>query len=215
MHFIFDLDGTLIDSVPDIHHNINILLQEEGLPSLTLNQTTSFVGNGSKKLVERAFDHFNKKPDSDSELEMLSERFVAHYMDNLTTNTKIYPYVIEVLDYLSLKGHVLSLCTNKPLKPTLAILDELNLAQFFQIVTGGDSYDQRKPSPLPLLKTIEQTNISLENCIMVGDSIYDIEAGQAANIQTILLTYGYTHGDLDKIHPTYICKSFNDIKSLF
>ncbi|MTI09597.1 phosphoglycolate phosphatase, partial [Curvivirga aplysinae] len=210
-----DLDGTLIDSVPDIHHNINILLQEEGLSKLTLDQTTSFVGNGSKKLVERAFSYFNNCPDNEADLDMLTSRFIKHYMKNLTDNTTIYPHVADVLKELSHKGHTLSICTNKPLEPTIAILKDLKLLSFFKIVTGGDSYAEKKPHPEPLLKTIEQVNIPKNKCIMIGDSIYDIKAGKAAGVHTVLLTYGYMHGNIEDIDASYICHNFDELTQLF
>lgn len=214
MHYIFDLDGTLIDSVPDIRHNINLLLGEEGLKPLSLEETTSFVGNGSRKLVERAFTHFDKAPETEAELDDLSARFISHYMANLTDNTIIYPHVIETLHALKKAGHHLSLCTNKPIEPTLAILKDFDLFDLFSVVTGGDSYIEKKPHPMPISKTIEQVGLSKDKCIMVGDSIYDMQAGQAAGISTILVTYGYMHGKKEEIEATYIIDNFNHILTL-
>ncbi len=192
LHIIFDLDGTLIDSAPDIHISINILLDENNLGRLTLAQTRSFIGNGSPKLVERAFKHFSNEDISQKDIRDLTKRFIHIYMEHLTEETKLYPHVLTILKQLDNEGHCLSLCTNKPIQPTIAILEAFELSSFFTSIVGGDTFSEKKPSPLPLNKIIDSSDIPRDKTLMVGDSIHDVQAGINASLPTILLTYGYS-----------------------
>lgn len=181
---VFDLDGTLIDSVGDIHANLNRVLTERGLRPLSRARVQSFVGNGVPTLIRRTMDHLGLDPADRADL---TARFLHLYENDLTL-TKPYPGVIAALEALRAAGHPLGICTNKPEAPTKAILDHLDLARFFPVVIGGDSLPQRKPDPAPLLATAKAIGRTI---LFVGDSEVDCETAQAAAVPFLLYTRGY------------------------
>ncbi len=181
---VFDLDGTLIDSVGDIHANLNRALAEIGQAPLSRARVQSFVGNGVPVLIERVAAHLALPSAAHGPL---MARFLGLY-ENDHRLTTIYPGVIEALGALRAAGHPLGLCTNKPEAPTRAILDHLNLAGFFEVVICGDSLPQRKPDPAPLLAT----GAALARPVLfVGDSEVDCETARAAQVPFLLFTKGY------------------------
>jgi phosphoglycolate phosphatase len=185
---LFDLDGTLVDSVPDLAAAVNALLAEHGRPPLSPAQVAGMVGDGAPKLVERAL--------SMSGLAALPPapalaRFLALYEANATVLTRPYPDVPEVLATLREAGHRLAICTNKPERATRAVLEGLGLARFFTVVLGGDSLTARKPDPAPLLAALDRLGASRARAAMVGDHHNDVLAAQAAGIAVIFARYGY------------------------
>ncbi len=189
---VFDLDGTLIDSAPDLHVALNRLLAELGRRELGLTEATLMIGNGAKKLVERALAASGDVPDED-DLEAMTSRFLEIYEGSATALTRTYPYVNDVLGRLKSDGLTLGLCTNKPHRATVLILDELGLHGYFDAVFGGDSIaGVRKPDPRSLLATIERMGSSPADTVMVGDNGNDVGAARNAGIPIILVEGGYT-----------------------
>lgn len=184
---IFDLDGTLIDSAPDIHAALNATQVEMGLPPLSLAQVTSFVGSGVAVLVARASAAQGHAGDREVERRMLAG-FQARYADAVGL-TRPYPGVPEALDRIAAAGHRLGLCTNKPLAPAQAILSHLGFDGRFDVVLGGDSLPQRKPDPAPLLAVLEQMGGGA--AVYVGDSEIDAETAERADLPFALFTEGY------------------------
>ncbi|SMP13092.1 phosphoglycolate phosphatase [Shimia sagamensis] len=183
---IFDLDGTLVDSAPDIRASVNKMLAEEGLPDLNLPTVISFVGNGLPTLVRRVMAHFSIE---DSQFSRLNARVLAIYNASTYEHTVMYYGVREVLSILHAKGVRLGVCTNKPEEPARHVLDALDLTQYFDVVVGGDTFEKRKPDPLPLLKVIGET--SLSDVLYVGDSEVDAETARRAGVTFALFTEGY------------------------
>lgn len=192
---IFDLDGTLVDSAQDIRASVNTMLIEEGLGELDLPTVISFIGNGLPTLVHRTMAHFGI---AESEFPRLSARVLAIYNEAASTHTATYYGVREVLDEMMSRGIRLGVCTNKPEEPARHVLKALNLTQYFDIVVGGDTYEQRKPDPLPLLKAIGET--ALAEVLYVGDSEVDAETAQKAGVTFALFTEGYRKTSLEEIH---------------
>jgi len=183
---IFDLDGTLVDSAPDIRASVNEMLVEENREELDLPTIISFVGNGLPTLVRRVLEHFDIE---DSQFSRLNERVLAIYNASTYEHTVMYEGVREVLDCFRGKGIRLGVCTNKPEEPARHVLDALGLTQYFDVVVGGDTFEKRKPDPLPLLKVIGET--SLSDVLYVGDSEVDAETAQRAGVTFALFTEGY------------------------
>lgn len=182
---VFDLDGTLIDSAPDLHVALNKVLQGEGAAQVELAETMRFIGHGIPNLVRQAQEFRQIDP---ARLPEMIKAMFAHYLAAPSELTRPYAGVTDTLSALRGAGHPLGLCTNKALEPTLQILRALDLAQYFDAVIGGDSLAQKKPDPAPLLATYAQLGRPLA---YVGDSEVDAETAERAGICFALFTRGY------------------------
>ena len=184
---IFDLDGTLVDSAPDIHAAANIVLAAEDLPPLTLEEARSFIGAGAPVFIERMSAARLPAPDPDRSAVML--RHFLELYEGAVHLTRPYPGVIAVLERLAAEGWAMGLCTNKPEGPTRAVLGHFDLDRFFPAVVGGDSLPVRKPDPTPLRHVV--TTLGAATPLYVGDSETDAATAQAAGVPFALFTGGY------------------------
>jgi phosphoglycolate phosphatase len=187
-HLIFDLDGTLVDSAPDLTTALNGLLKELGKPPLAESTVRAMVGDGAGVLVQRGLAASGLAgTDQPSAL----TRFLALYRDCLIDQTRAYPDVEAVLERLTAQGHKLGICTNKPRDPTLRILKALKLDRFFGTVIGGDTLPKRKPDPEPLLAAIAGVGGTAATAAMIGDSANDVLCARAASVTAILIPSDY------------------------
>ncbi|MCV6596277.1 MAG: phosphoglycolate phosphatase [Mangrovicoccus sp.] len=191
---IFDLDGTLVDSVPDIHAAALKVLGEAGLPAITAAQTRSFVGNGAPKLVERVIAATGAGP---ARQEELLARFMYHYGQDPVSRTVLYPGVLEALEALQAAGYGLAICTNKPEKPARAVADHFGLSPRMAAIVGGDTLPVKKPDPAPLRHAIERSGAT--SVLYVGDSEIDAATAVAAAQPFALFTEGYRKAPLAEI----------------
>lgn len=212
---IFDFDGTLIDSVPDLADATNAMLTTLGKTPYPLETIRNWVGNGSRMLVERAL--VGKIEVLEGELteeavDHAEQVFFDAYKNISGSKTVAYPDVDNGLKKLKAAGFKLALVTNKPIRFVPKILQSFGWQDLFSEVLGGDSLSTKKPDPAPLLHVCEALNINLEQAIMIGDSRNDIIAGQNANMDTLGLSYGYNYGqDIRELNPT---EAFDDFASL-
>lgn len=190
----FDLDGTLVDSVPDLAVAVDTSLDELGLPAAGEARVRDWVGNGSLKLVERALAFARNEPPDEALLARAHGAFLDHYGRDPGSRTRLYPGVREALD--ALRGDwILTLVTNKPFAFIRPILAQFGLEVHFAFCLGGDSLPQKKPDPAPLLHMAAQFGLPPSQCLMVGDSRHDVAAGRAAGFRTLAVSYGYNHGE--------------------
>ncbi len=185
---VFDLDGTLIHSAPDLAAALNLVLEEAGRARVTLHQVTQMIGDGVAVLVERGFTATGGSAD-DPEARL--DRFHHHYNKATADLTELYPGVMETLEALANDGHRMALCTNKPAVATASVLKAFGLAGFFEAVAGGDTFSVRKPSPGHLLGTLQMMDADPEHAVMIGDSPNDIQVALNAAIPAIAVSYGY------------------------
>lgn len=185
---IFDLDGTLIDSSRDITDAINYAIVPYGLSPLTKKDTIKLVGEGISRLIEKLLSTtiFNG---NDDVRRTVMDRFLAYYSAHLLDNTDAYPDVRLTLERL--KEYKKAVISNKREALSRRILEGLGLSNFFDMIIGSDSTPEKKPSPLPILKVLSELDTKPEEAIIVGDSNLDIEAGRAAGLRTVSVTYGY------------------------
>jgi len=206
---IFDFDGTLIDSAPDLVDSINKMLKELNLQQAPFEEAIKWIGNGSLKLVERAL-RYNGIEDKEF-LEKAHNIFKEKYKHSNNKNTILYPYAKELLNELT--NYNLALITNKPdeyIKPLLKKFD----IDVFDFILGGD-FEHKKPSPIPLLKACEYFNVVPNEAVMIGDSKNDILAAKNANIKSIAITHGYNQGvDIKEFEPDFIVNSLKKIKDI-
>lgn len=188
---LFDLDGTLIDSAPDLRLAVNKLLADFGRPELDINTTISMIGDGAAKLVERAFDHTGGQPAALS-LQALTEKFLGYYDGHESDTSKPFPGAIEALTTLKASGYRLGLCTNKPQRPTEAMLKAFGLDHFFDAVIGGDLLPGiKKPDGRHLQAAMDKLDTQKHQTLMVGDGDNDLFAAQNAGIKAIIVSFGY------------------------
>ena len=214
---IFDLDGTLIDSSPDLALAINHMLKSIKRETFSLDEIHHWVGNGAQTLVKRALSGSAEISTSinEEEFEKALDIFLKFYAKNLAVGTITYPHVISTLAKLKNHGYKLVIVTNKPFDFVAPILEALELKEYFEFHLGGDSFKEKKPNPIPLLHVCEKLNISVDECVMIGDSKNDILAAQACNMQSIGLTYGYNYGEHIKTHnPDVYFSDFSKIGEL-
>ncbi|MEZ9235692.1 MULTISPECIES: phosphoglycolate phosphatase [Shewanella] len=213
----FDLDGTLIDSVPDLAAATQATLAELALPSCTEQQVRNWVGNGAQVLMQRALLNAEQQKGCDIgvQLENVMPIFMKHYELHLQKHSKLYAGVLTVLSKLNAAGYPLAIVTNKPYRFTIPLLEAFGIADLFGLVLGGDSLDKMKPDPLPLTHILDKWQLEPQQLLMVGDSKNDILAAKAAGVTSIGLTYGYNYGeDIGLSGPTAVCEQFNEILAL-
>lgn len=183
---IFDLDGTLVDSIPDLTDAANEFMRASGRQTLTMGQVRRLVGKGARNLVERALGN-----GTEEEVERSLKIFLAYNEAHIADKTLLYPGVSETLQELHRRGCRIALVTNKTEYLSRKLLDVIGIGHYFEQVLGADSLPFRKPSPEPVLKVLRDCAIPADRAIMVGDSINDIAAGKTAGVATIACTFGY------------------------
>lgn len=186
---VFDFDGTLVDSAPDIHAAANCVLAERELPRLDLPVIKSFIGNGVAVLMQRCLEHVSG-PTNPAELQHAVTRFLHHYGREPASRTVLFPGVRDMLAGLARRGDRLGICTNKPEALTRTVLRDLDI-DVFEVVIGGDTLPTRKPDPTGLLSVIKTLDGDPASAIFVGDSEVDGATAQAAGVKFALFTCGY------------------------
>jgi phosphoglycolate phosphatase len=178
---IFDLDGTLLDTSQDIANAINHAIKPVGLKPLSVEKTKSMVGYGISNLIKSLVSaQFHEET---------LNRFLDHYSKHLIDNTKPYPGVKKTLS--ELVNYKKAVISNKRESYSREVLEGTGLLEFFDIILGSDSVSERKPSPVPIFEVLKRTDMTKEEAVIIGDSNFDIDAGKAAGIKTIAVTYGY------------------------
>ncbi len=189
---LFDLDGTLVDSAPDIAAAANAALAEVGRPPRANALVRSYVGNGAERLIHRCLTGEMNGIAPQAIFEPAYARFFEHYSAKLHEHTEIYPGVEETLETLTARGYRLACVTNKPARLTLPLLGILGLARHFSATVAGDTLRVRKPDPAPLLHAIALCAAHVATTVMVGDSLTDLTAARNAGVRALCVSYGYS-----------------------
>ena len=206
---IFDLDGTLIDSAPDLHAALNRLMETLDRRELALSEVIPMIGDGVPVLVQRALDATGGIP---GDYDEILKRYHGIYGSAVADLTTIFPGVEETLATLQDAGHRMGVCTNKPEAATHAVLKALNLARYFTAVAGGDSLPVRKPDAGHLLGTLNMLDgASPDRAVMIGDSHNDIQVAINAHVRSIAVSYGYRRAPVEELGADIIVDKFADI----
>jgi phosphoglycolate phosphatase len=187
--FLFDLDGTLIDSKADIANSINLTLKQLRLPPIAISRISEFVGDGVYKLVQRTLREVTGSDPEDGQIQSTAELFKATYSRHLLDSTRLFDGVLDALNRLGWARF--AVVTNKPERFSRRILDGLGVGGRFCSILGGDSVERRKPEPDSLLQAMRECHALPAESVMVGDSPIDIQAGKAAGVVTCGVTYGF------------------------
>jgi phosphoglycolate phosphatase len=187
----FDLDGTLVDTAPDLLDTLDVVLDEAGAARLPREDTRKMIGAGARALVQRGLDAAGIRLDK-PEADQLYERFLEHYAAHIADSSAPFPGLIPALDALTAQGHVLAVCTNKLEYLSRLLLDRLGLTERFAVIAGADTFKVHKPDAGHLIGTIERAGGHVERAIMVGDSVTDVLTARNARVPVIVVPFGYT-----------------------
>lgn len=210
----FDLDGTLVDSVPDITFSLNEMLAQMQLPAVNESIAHTWIGNGAAKLIQRALTHVLKSEPDQHVFDEAKNYFFAAYEKNIAVKTIVYPGCIELLQHISGKNIPMACVTNKPRKFTSPLLEKLAMADYFSALVCGDDLPTQKPDPGMVLSAIAQLGGEPENGFMVGDSQTDMAAARAAGAGAIYVSYGYNRGVcVEKYQPVCV-NSLNELMQI-
>lgn len=207
---VFDLDGTLIDSAPDVAANVNRVLAEEKRPPLTLQAVKGLVGQGARVLLERAFMQTGGALPPERH-EACVRRFLGYYSAAPIVHTTLYPGVIEVLEHFQRERIPMAICTNKPEVTTMPVLGPLGLDRFFRTISCGDKVPFRKPDGRHVLHILEGLGVDANSAVMVGDSENDAGAAHAAGTPFIAVSYGYSHVPLAALRAAAVIDDFHQL----
>lgn len=210
---VFDLDGTLVDSAPDLAEASNRLLAELGRAPVALPLVRPMIGDGVRRLVERVIAMTGGLPPQ-TDWEALTRRFLALYEPIVARATRPYPGVAETLPRIAGLGLALAVCTNKPERASRALLRALGLEGLFAAVVGGDSAPARKPDPRHLLFTLDQIGIAAARAVFVGDNEHDVATARAAGVPIVLVGYGYCRTPIAELKPDAAIAGFAALHDL-
>ncbi len=212
---LIDVDGTLVDSVPDLAYCVDEMLKALGMPVRGEQRVRHWVGNGVERLVRRGLiNQLDGEPD-EALFEKAMPIFNELYAVNTSKRSTLYPGVKEAMQFLKSTGVKIGCVTNKAAQFTLPIIKDLGIADYFEIVVCGDTLAKKKPDPLPLLHAAEKLAVKPETSLMLGDSMSDVKAARAAGFDIICMSYGYNHGeDIRDSKPDAVVDSMEEIKTL-
>ncbi|MGI9420021.1 MAG: phosphoglycolate phosphatase [Geminicoccaceae bacterium] len=188
---LFDLDGTLVDTAPDILDHLNDMLAELGRPGLQLHDVRPMIGDGVRQLMIRGLDASGGVPD-DLDIDALFHRYLQRYAAEPARSSRPYPGMVETLETLSQIGMHLGVCTNKPQLPTDRLLARLGLGARFGAVIGGDALPVKKPDPAHLSAVLARLDVDPGRAALIGDSVTDLKTARAAGVPCVLVSFGYT-----------------------
>jgi len=210
---MIDVDGTLVDSVPDLAYCVDELMVVMGREKWGEAKVRHWVGNGVPKLVERSLTGELEGTVDKSDFDKAYPIFLELYAENTSERSSLYDGVREGLDYMKSEGYTLGCVTNKAEQFTLPILRDLGIFDDFGIVISGDTLEKKKPDPLPLLHAAKHFGIDSKDSLMLGDSISDVKASRAAGFEIICMSYGYNHGDdIRDANPDLVIDSMAELK---
>ncbi len=207
---VFDLDGTMINTAPDLIDSLNDTIALRDLAPVTFDDLTHLVGQGARVMIRRAFK-LREVPIDDTELEQLLAHFLEHYLAHMPGKSAVYDGLAECFDRLEAAGMQLAVCTNKLEQLALPLLDRMQLTTRFAAITGGDTFPVRKPDARHLLGTIERAGGDPTRSILIGDSVNDIMAAKNAKVGSVGVTFGYSDVPIAELQPTRIIDHFREL----
>jgi phosphoglycolate phosphatase len=207
---IFDLDGTLVDTAPDLINALNFVLDREGLPPVPLHSARNMIGAGSRKLIERGLE-LEGRSATPADVDRLTSDFIEHYAAHIADESRPFPGLESALDDLATRGYRFAVCTNKLEWLSKLLLDRLGLASRFSAICGADTFGVSKPDPAILRQTIARAGGQLSAAIMVGDAGPDIGVARRAGIPVIGVEFGYTEVPIADLKPDRVIAHMGEL----
>jgi phosphoglycolate phosphatase len=207
---VFDLDGTLVDTAPDLIDTLNFTLKQHGLPIVPYDEARPLIGGGAKTMIGRALI-LEGRSATTADVDALYSPFVAHYAEHIADRSKPFPGVLPALDRLAAAGHRLAVCTNKLERLAKRLLDALDLSGHFAAICGQDTFSVQKPDPRMFRATVARAGGEPARAIMVGDSVTDIRTARAANVPVVAVDFGYTDVPVAILRPDRVISSLAEL----
>lgn len=207
---VFDFDGTLVDSAPDLHTALDRLLKEHGRRRLEFPEARAMIGDGARNLVARAFAATGPAVEG-ADLDAYLAHFFELYGQDIARLTRPYPGVVETLALLRGRGVRMGICTNKPARMTYLLLRALDIGHFFDSVIGGDELPEKKPDPAHLLAVLARLGVTPAEALMVGDATQDFEAARRAGLPVVLVSYGYSRVPVAELGADWVIDRFEEL----
>lgn len=207
---IFDLDGTLIDTAPDLIDSLNHTIEAVGMAPFTFEDLTHLVGQGVRVMVRRAFELRQTVLDQKTE-DRLFDRYMIHYKAGMPGRSRPYDGVVDCMDRLSAAGMRLAVCTNKTEELAFPLIEKLGLLDRFAVMTCGDTFPVRKPDARHILGTIERAGGDPRRSLMIGDSVSDIRGAQNAGVPSVAVTFGYSDVAVDTLAPSHVISGYDEL----
>jgi len=207
---VFDLDGTLVDTAPDLVSTLNVILAQEGLPPVAYDAARRLIGGGARGMIERALASEGREAGK-ADLDRMFDAFIEHYAAHIADRSRPFPQVEAALQHLAEAGHRLAVCTNKLEWLSVRLLEMLKLTAHFAAICGQDTFGVQKPDPQMLRLTIQRAGGEPSRAIMVGDSGTDIRVSRAATVPVIAVDFGYSEVPIATFQPDRIIGSFADL----
>ena len=204
---VFDLDGTLIDTAPDLVDTLNIVFAREGLPPVPYETARNLIGGGARMMITRGIEAEGRTVEP-AEIERLFRDFIAHYSAHIADRSRPFPGLVDALDALAAERWRFAVCTNKLEALSVLLLKELKLAHRFAAICGQDTFGVQKPDPEILRRTVKAAGGTLQDAIMIGDSATDIRTARAAGVPVIAVDFGYTERPVAELGPDRIISRF-------
>ena len=215
---LFDLDGTLVNTAPDLMHAHNFVMKKYGYQERKLSDIRKLAGRGSKVMLTRSINDFgksSKKIDkTDDKIEKMTKEFVDYYSNNILAESTLKDGVINFLEWCKKKSILMGVCTNKQEHLSIDLLKKIKIYNFFDYVAGGNTFDYNKPDPRHLTSTIEIMGGNYKKSLMIGDSETDSNSAKAANIPFVLIKDGYTEKKIDEIYHDHLSEDFIDLEKI-
>jgi phosphoglycolate phosphatase len=209
----FDLDGTLVNSAPDLFSALDHALQSKGYDKSSQSEIRPIIGQGAKAMIKRALNLKNIQL-NDTEIDELWHILIDHYTIHSADQTHPFEGTVKALENLQSEGHILAVCTNKTIDLTLPLLEKLDLTKHFKAITGADSFSYKKPDARHLFETIKQAGGDAKAAVMIGDSKTDIQTATNASIPSIGVTWGYTDIPMPDLNPTHLINHFDELTNV-
>ncbi len=209
---VFDLDGTLVDTAPDLIDTLNTVFAREGLPGVPYAQARNMIGGGARRMIEQGLNAAGRRHDT-AELDRLFANFITHYAAHIADRSRPFPGLEAALDGLALDGCGLAVCTNKLESLSRLLLDALGLSWRFRAICGQDTFGIQKPNPEILRRTVAQAGGDIGHAAMIGDSATDIATARAAGVPVVAVDFGYTEVPVAQLDPDRIIGHFNDLSA--
>lgn len=207
---VFDLDGTLVDTAPDLVASLNHTIAARGLAPVGYEDLTHLVGHGARAMIERAF-RLRGHPVDETEMPVMMDRFIAHYSAGMPGESRPYPGLIEALDRLREAGMTLAVCTNKMESLARPLIERLGMTGYFAAITGGDTFAVRKPDAAHLEGTVARAGSRMAQAVMVGDSLNDLKVAENAGVPSVGVPFGYSDVPIQTLNPTALISHFDEL----
>jgi phosphoglycolate phosphatase len=209
---VFDLDGTLVDTAPDLITTLNYILDREGLPPVPLHAARNMIGAGARKLIERGLELEGRNPTA-AEITRLTDDFIAHYAQHIADASRPFEGLESALDDLQTRGYRLAVCTNKLEWLSKLLLERLNLSARFAAICGADTFGVSKPDPAILRQTVARAGGDMTGAVMVGDAGTDVGVARRAGVPVIGVSFGYSDVPIAELKPDRVIDRMRELPS--